>query len=152
LSWISHRSGFAPFGRIFWGLVLQSSSFERQHCWRQSPPNFRSPCRPRSEAHWLNLKAGLSKLSRELNLNKDAKHLSSFHARLLRELVERNVRPLSTSLYNAMEQKYQSVAPRALIVQALRSSPPASVVAFFYLLAIGETSKDLGFKWVSSQR
>lgn len=130
----------------FWGLVLQKLEFERQLLLAAKSAELPIALSTKERSSLVDLKAGLSKLSRELNLNKDAKHLSSFHARLLRELVERNVRPLSTSLYNAMEQKYQSVAPRALIVQALRSSPPASVVAFFYLLAIGENIERFGLQ------
>jgi len=128
----------------FWGLVLKKLEFERQLLLAAKSAELPIALSTKERSSLVDLKAGLSKLSKELNLNKDSKHLSSFHARLLRELVERNVRPLSTSLYSAMERKYQSVAPRALIGKAFRSSPPASVVAFFYLLAIGENIESFG--------
>jgi hypothetical protein len=128
----------------FLGLVIKKLEYERQLLLAAKSVEHRIALSNSERESLGDLEATLSRLSGELTENNASGYLSSFHAKLLRELVERNVRPLSTSLYRALEQKYPVVAPGELIIQALRTSPPFFAVALFYLGTAGENMTSLG--------
>lgn len=54
---------------------------------------------------------------------------------LLRDLVDRRVRPLSASLYGDIERRHPTFEFRSLFRLALRSTPPALAISLFYALA-----------------
>jgi signal transduction histidine kinase len=53
---------------------------------------------------------------------------------ILRELVDRYVRPLSSSLYSDLEQSYQSFSARELLRSSLRQAPPALALGLQYFI------------------
>lgn len=56
-------------------------------------------------------------------------------ATLLRDLVDKYVRPLSSSLFTVAERNYQSFAAKELLRTALRGSPPALALALNFLIS-----------------
>lgn len=54
---------------------------------------------------------------------------------ILRELVDRYVRPLSSSLYSDLEQSYQGFSARELLRSSLRRAPPALALGLQYLIS-----------------
>lgn len=82
----------------------------------------------------------LSQLSKGLEdiLKKVKQHhgfAPSMEASLLRELVDKYVRPLSSSLFSLQEKNYQSFAAKELLRSALRTSPPALALAINFLIS-----------------
>lgn len=53
---------------------------------------------------------------------------------ILRELVDRYVRPLSSSLYLDLEQSYQSFSARELLSSSIRQAPPAMAMGVQFLV------------------
>lgn len=60
--------------------------------------------------------------------------VSEVELALLRELVDRRVRPLSASLYGEIEKRHPTFEFRSLFRLALRSTPPALAISMFYAL------------------
>lgn len=61
------------------------------------------------------------------------KEIPGMDARILRNLVDQYVRPLSSSLYRDLDQRYQQFSFRELFRSAVRNGPPAAPLALLYL-------------------
>jgi hypothetical protein len=68
----------------------------------------------------------------------------SFETIILRELVDKYVRPLSSSLYRELDQTHQSFTARELFRTALTKQPPALALGLLYMLSLGFNTQSLG--------
>lgn len=77
-------------------------------------------------------------------LRQNQRPAPKMEARILRDLVERYVRPLSSSLFSDAERNYQSFAIGALVRSALQSSPPALALGLNFLISTPRNIEWLG--------
>jgi signal transduction histidine kinase len=82
------------------------------------------------------LMSQLRKLRSSLEMSFENSKVSEGDLALLRDIVDRRVRPLSASLYGEIEKRHPSFEFKSLFLLALRSSPPALAIATYFLLAM----------------
>lgn len=83
---------------------------------------------------------------RQLLKSSGREAIPSAEIALLRELVEKRVRPLSHSLYANLEKTYPSFELFSLLRSALRKPPPGIWIALLHMVAIPQTITLIGWQ------
>ena len=90
------------------------------------------------------LSEGVAEILRDLRTG--AREAPKMEAKVLRELVERYVRPLSSSLFTQIERNYQSFALGELLRSAVRNQPPALAMGLVFLISTPRNIEWLGLQ------
>lgn len=94
----------------------------------------------RSESEKLRkIRGQIAELIGSLERSRKVEDVTPGELNLLRELVDRLVRPLSHSLYESIEKRFPSFTWRPLLTRAMHSRPPALAMATVFLFAGPQT-------------
>lgn len=94
----------------------------------------------RSESEKLRkIRGQIAELIGSLERSRKVEDVTPGELNLLRELVDRLVRPLSHSLYESIEKRFPSFTWRPLLTRAMHARPPAPAMAAVFLFAGPQT-------------